>query len=432
MHLRRITSILAALITASALAGPVGAVPPENSVREWNQHTASAIFNPASASFPGAGYAPQLGAIYLAMSHGAVYDAVNAIEGGYQPYLAGLSADPGASVNAAAATAAHHVLVGLVPALPQATRDRLDAEYASSVADAAALESAASIDDGITVGAAAAAAMLAERAGDGRFPSTPFTFAQGTALGQWRSTSPPATDPFAWVANVRPFMLTSGSQLRSSGPLPLTSAEYAAEYNEVKALGSATGSTRTAAQTQLALFYTPNPVEMYNRAFRGIAGQQGLSPADEARFYAMVNLAGADALISCWNDKAFWAYWRPITAIREGDNDGNPATAGDPTWTSLIPSPPYPDQPSGYNCLTGAMMNTAAEFFGSKKFEFTVAHATPGGPSRTYSRFTDVVKDTIEARLCLGIHFRTPDVQGAIIGKRTSQWLDRHYFQPTD
>jgi hypothetical protein len=147
----------------------------------------------------------------------------------------------------------------------------------------------------------------------------------------------------------------------------------------------------------------------------------------------MLNFAGADALISCWNDKEYWSFWRPVTAIRNGDVDGNPATAGDATWTPLVGTPPYPDHPSGYNCVTGAMMNTAVTFFGTKKVTFTLHQsAAAGAPTRTYERLTDVVKDTIDARIYLGIHFRTPDVQGAVMGKQVAQWLSHHYFGPSD
>ena len=147
----------------------------------------------------------------------------------------------------------------------------------------------------------------------------------------------------------------------------------------------------------------------------------------------MVNMAGADSVINCWDDKAFWNFWRPITAIREGDADGNDKTAGDPAWTSLVPAPPYADHPSGYNCVTGGFMHAAEAFFGKGKQPFAVT-ANVGSPpapvTREYERFTDVIDDTIDARIYLGIHFRTPDEQGAGIGKDVAHWLDKHYFRP--
>lgn len=432
MHVNRLRLILAVALLTTTMAAPASADPAESVVSEWNRHAAAALMNAPGAAIPGAGQGPTVAVLHLAMVQGAVYDAVNAIVGSYQPYLAGVDAAPGASQEAAVATAAHHVLVGLTPTpLAGPVQDWLNTEYGLFMAT---IPDGVSKAAGETVGADAAATMLAARATDGRY--VPFSFSQGTGPGDWRATAmPPAvtTDPFAWVAKVDPFLLNSTSQLRTDGPLPLDSAEYAAEYNEVRALGSQTGSTRTAAQTELAMFYIPNPVEMFNRTFREISDVRGLTMADEARLFAMLNLAGADGLISCWDDKEFWSFWRPVTAIRNGDTDGNPATVGDPGWTPLVPNPPYPDHPSGYNCLTSSMMNTAVDFFGTKKVTFTVRQTTASNsPTRTYNRFTDVVKDTIDSRLYLGIHFRTPDVQGAIIGKKVAHWLDRHYFQPVD
>jgi hypothetical protein len=435
-------ALLAALVALVALAttplGGVGAAASqENSgvVRDWNRHAVNALINAPTAPTPGAGQAPQVSALHLAMVQGAVYDAVNAIDGTRQPYLTGLpAAPPDASHDAAVATAAHHVLVGLgvapVPALPQVVRDRLDALYAEALAG---IPDAAAKIDGIAAGAAAAEAMLAARSTDGRYVA--FSFTAGSEAGQWRPAPPGfASDPFAWLANVKPFVLHSQSQFQSRGPLSLRSRAYASEYNEVKALGGpdTVDSSRTDKQTALARFYTVHPVELFNRTVRVIAEQRGLSVAEEARLFAMVNMSGADGLINCWNDKAFFSFWRPITAIHEGDNDGNRRTHGDPAWTSFVPTPPYPEHPSGYNCVTGAMMHTAQDFFGKRTMNFSVVRIVPNEPdvTRVYKRFTDVVDDTIDARIYQGLHFRTAEVQGARIGKHVAHWLDQHYFQP--
>jgi hypothetical protein len=313
-----------------------------------------------------------------------------------------------------------------VPPLPQVVRDRLDVLYADALAG---IPDGAAETDGIAAGAAAAEAMLAARASDGRY--APFSFTAGSEAGQWRPVPPGfVSDPFAWVANVRPFVLQSPSQFQSKGPLDIGSRAYAKEYNEVKVLGEP-DSPRSDKQNAIARFYTVHPVELFNRTFRVIAEQRGLSVADEARLFAMINMAGADGLINCWSDKAFFNFWRPITAIHEGDNDGNRRTDGDPEWTSLVPTPPYPEHPSGYNCVTAAMMHTAEDFFGKKKMTFSVVRVVPNEPdvTRVYERFTDVIDDTIDARIYQGIHFRTAEVQGARIGKHVAHWLDRHYFQ---
>jgi hypothetical protein len=369
------------------------------------------------------------------MVQGAIYDAVNMIDGGYQPYLANLPETPvSASKAAAAATAAHHVLVGvvIVPTLSPAIIDRLDAHLADSLAAATAVDGPEAVADGTAAGAAAAAAMLADRANDGRF--VPLALTIGTEPGEWRP-APPAfiSDPYAWVARVDPFVLESTSQFRTKGPQALTSGIYAKEYNEVKTLGSI-DSVRSPEQEAIAQFFLVNPVEMFNRTFRTISTAEGLTIAEQARLFAMLNMAVADSLINCTDEKVFWSFWRPITAIRLGDEDGNPKTVGDPEWTPMLPTPPYSDHSSGYNCVTGAFMHTAEAFFGKGKMDFSLVRIVPGVPNvtRDYARFTDVIDDTIDARVYQGLHFRTADVQGAKIGKDVARWLDKHYFQPVE
>jgi len=392
----------------------------------WNVHALVALTNPATAATPGAGQGATVSGLHMAMVQLAVYDAVNSIVGGYQPYLTGLPRAPKwASQDAAVATAAHGVLMGLgrppVPALPQPVRDWLPLRYAETLAT---IPDGAAKDAGIAAGAAAAAAMLASRDGDGRFVPTAFTV--GTGPGEWRPTSG-VNDPAAWVMNVRLFTLESRSQFPTAGPRELDSGAYAREYNEVKALGSKTGSSRTPEQQALAEFYQPNPVEMYNRAFRGLTANQNLSIADEARFYAVVNVTGADTFIHCWAEKEKWGFWRPITAIREGNADGNSKTVGDTSWESFIPAPPYPDHTSGYNCLTGAFMQAAQRFFHQPNMDFSVTNLVTG-VTRDYHRFSDVYQDTIEARIAQGIHFRATDVQGARLGKQVANWVADNYF----
>jgi hypothetical protein len=334
------------------------------------------------------------------------------------------------------ATAAHHVLVGLgiapVPALPTAVITRLDTVYADFLA---AIPDGRAKTAGINAGVAAAAAMLSERTGDGRY--VPSSFTEGTGIGEWRPTSG-INDPFAWVAKVDPFLLRRASQVRTDGPFDVDSRAYAREYQEVKDYGgngTTTPTLRTPEQTATAMFFTAHPIEMYNRAFRTVAAEKDLSIVEQARFFASVNLAGADAIIGCWDDKEFWSFWRPITAIQEGDFDDNPRTVGDAGWLSLVPAPPYPDHPSGYNCVTGSFMNAAKNFFGKDKISFDLvklATATTPEATRSYTRFTDVIEDTINARIWLGIHFRAPDVQGAELGEEVADYLDDRFLEPRD
>ena len=426
-----LTGFVVILVLAVApLGGAPAASPPlvSDTVRDWNSHALAAIFNATTAAVPGAGQTPPVGTQHMAMTQLAVYDAVNSIHGGYEPYLDGLpSADPSSSLDAAVATAAHHVLVGLgiapVPALPQVVIDRLDALYADALA---AIPDGVEENGGIAAGAAAAAAMLAERTGDGRY--VPFITPVGSDPGEWRPTLPAfVNDPFAWVSKVRPFTLESSSQFRTKGPRDLASQAYAREYDEVKELGSLTTMARTPEQLAIAQFFQPNPVEMFQRALRDVTRDEGVGLVDEARFYAQLNVSAADASIHCWDEKVFWLFWRPITAIQEGDADGNPRTVGDPDWLPFIATPPYSDHTSGYNCNSGALMATAEAFLG-KKADLRITNLVTG-VTREYTRFDDVPKDTIEARILQGLHFRSADVQGARLGKDVARWVDKHYFK---
>ena len=313
------------LIAATCLVpvASVSATAAGDVVLEWNRNAVAALSNAPSATPPGAGQTPPVASIHLAMVQGAVYDAVNAIDRGHKPYIHGLpNAPKTASRPAAAATAAHHVLVGLKPPLPDAVLADLNAKYAATLAGI--LDGKAKTD-GIKAGEAAAKAMLAKRAHDGRYGT--FTFTAGTKPGQWRPELPSfVSDPFAWVAKVKPFTLKRASQFRTAGPLPMTSQQYISEFNEVKAFGAADGSARTDLQTETARFFTANPLVMMNKTLRDVAHEQNLTAAGAARLFALSSMSGADALINCWDDKAHYSFWRPITAIREAANDGNPST----------------------------------------------------------------------------------------------------------
>jgi hypothetical protein len=405
----------------------VAADEPTDMVLEWNLNAIVTLSNGSGATPPGLGQPPPASPIHLAMVHGAIYDAVNAIKRTHKPYLGGLTAPASASKAAAVATAAHHVLVGLVPATLPEVVVSLDAMYAASLAK---IGDGAAKTAGITVGAAAATAMFASRAGDGRFG--PHTFTPGTEPGEWQLVPPLNANVLGWAALVRPFTMKSPGQFRTEGPLDMASPEYAAEFNEVKALGAQVNSSRTPEQTALAAFVTGNPFLYMNRAFREIATAKGLSTNDQARLFVLTSMASADAMIGCWNDKDYWNVWRPQTAIRRAAEDGNAATVADENWWSLYPTPGYPDHPSGYNCYAGAMMHSAKAFFGTDRISFDLTSPGTTPPTtRHYDRFTDVLDDTIDGRIYTGFHFRTPDVQGAWLGKRAANWAVSHYFKPT-
>ena len=422
------TRLLSFAILGAALQAAPAYAAENDAVRVWNERAAVTFANGPAAGVPGVQFAPPVAFIHLAIVQGAVYDAVNAIKGGYDPYLPGLKAPTSASRGAAAATAAHHVLVALVDQVPltatltadvkSAIKARLNSEYASSLAEIPAGQAKVK---GIEIGAAAAAAMLANRAGDGRFGAPGFPV--GTNPGQWRPVGPAfVNDPNGWVRNVRPFTLPSPEYFHTPGPYALTSSQYAAEYNEVKALGALTGSTRSEAQTALAQWFvaTHPAVQLYG-AMRQVAASKGLTISEEARLYAMTSMSGADSMINCWAEKAHWSFWRPTTAIQLGDTDGNDATEADPAWTSLLAVPPYGDEPSGANCLFSGVMHSAKAFFGSDLADFNVT-------TRSYSRFTDVIPDVIEARIYGGLHFRRADVNGAELGRKVAEHVDANFF----
>jgi hypothetical protein len=419
MHPYRMRSVGPPLVVAALLALAAPAAARADAVIDWNQHAMDALTAPP----PGAAQAPPVAALHMAMVHGAVYDAVNAIDRHYQPYLVAPRARRWHSKDAAAATAAYRVLANIVPG----QQARLDEWYAASLA---ALPPGRAKDGGIAVGDAAAAAMIAARTNDGRFGAPGFPVGDGP--GQWRPTPPSlVNDPNAWLAVVKPFLLRSAAQVRTDGPNPLSSRRYAKEFKEVKTLGSAsTPTARTPEQDALAAFWSQSPLAMLNPVFRTLSAEHRLGIAANARLMGMLYLTTADAAIGCWNDKAWWLFWRPITAIREAATDGNPATVADTEWLPLLATPPYPDHPSGFNCLTGSFTRTLRDFFGTDRMAFAVTN-TGSGVTRAYTRFSDVPAETIDARIYQGIHFRSADEQGAELGKDVARYRTRHYFHPT-
>ncbi|QGN55713.1 vanadium-dependent haloperoxidase [Novosphingobium sp. Gsoil 351] len=409
-----------------------------DAVAVWNEKAATTLVNAPTGSPSGLGFPPPVAFIHLAIVQGAVYDAVNAIKGGHDAYLGGLQAPTSASKGAASATAAHDVLNALVDQAPltatvttdlkAAIKSRLDSDY-QGLLDT--IPNGDAKDAGKKVGAEAAAAMLANRVGDGRFGPGGFPFPSSPGPGQWRPM--PVNDPNAWVRNVKPFTLPQQDYYQTTGPNSLTSAQYTIEFNEVKALGRVTGSTRTPAQTELAYWSGGHPLPMIYAAMRQVAAAKDLTITEQARFHAMTSMSGADSLINCWAEKARWGFWRPTTAIQLAADDGNPDTAADATWTSLLALPPYADEPSGANCVFSGVMNAAKAFFGSDQAVFDIASPGPAGTTglgstRHYISFSGVIPDVIDARVFGGLHFRTGDVHGALLGQAVASYIDANFF----
>jgi hypothetical protein len=440
--LRLGVAAVAVLVAIAGLSVSARGQSAANAAIEWNAIASTAIMTTA-------GQPPHAAVLSLAMVQGAVYDAVNAIDGGHQPYLVAPPADSGDSKEAAAATAAFRVLLGF-PGLPGLFPMQLSTLQPLYDASLASVPDGAARAGGIAVGEAAARAMLAARANDGRFG--PFKFVEGFDPGAWRLAPPQgptgivARDPAPWVGFVKPFLVPNVEMLRSDGPNRLTSAAYAEDFNEIKELGSLTSTKRTADQTAAAIFWQDSGPAIWNRIYRSLATSHGLDIVDSARLFAMTNLAAADGSIGCWNDKAYWSFWRPITAIREAASDGNRATQADPNWLPLfdpsvpvsgppLVTPGFPDHPAGHTCISGATVHALRAFFGTDKVSFTAVSnkCSPAPcPPRTFDRFSDALKEIIGARVWGGIHFRTADVQGAVLGKKVAHYMSKHYFEPVD
>lgn len=397
-----------------------------DAVVDWNEITVASV----TAGRPG-----PIGVVDIALVHIAVHDAVQAMDRRFEPYFAEVPVSRvdrmKGSRSAAVAAAAHDVLIGMYPA--QAAT--LDATYFTYLANHGLTG-----DPGIAVGQQVAARVLPlRRTNPNPLPSP---FVGGNAVGVWRPTNsllgnPPSPAPFSamaapWMAAFDPFTLTSPTRFRAPTPPALTSALYARDYNEVRELGALVSAKRTAEQTDLAYFYSDATPTQWNRALRGIANRYVRKTGDSARLFALASLATADALITCWDSKVHYAFWRPVTAIQEGESDGNPATIGDPMWQSLVNNPNYPDYTSGANSVTAAMTRTLELFFATDKVTFDVTSLAPLAvqKTRTYHRFSDAARDVVDARIYLGIHFRFADVAARDQGRRVADWTFNHFLLP--
>jgi hypothetical protein len=437
-----VTVAVGALIGALGVIGVSAAPTPEanaTAVTQWNLIAANTL---AGLPMPAGGAAPA-SQINIGMVQGAVYDAVNAITPKHhQPYLLNRRFGNTASDEAAVATAAYLVLKNIVETVPQSisfpTRGTVLASLETQYdASKNAIPDSPFKNMGIAAGTAAAEAMIEARQGDGRFG--PSQFVPNANPGYWDPVAPNGTtapDPTPWVGGVEPFLLQSSSQFRSPGPNPLTSAAYAADFNEIKPLGGdgvVTPSTRTATQTYIAKWWQSNPMVSWNDVARQLITRNDLDVSDAARLLAMENLAAADAAINTWNNKYHFSAWRPFQAIRRAADDGNPATSPDPTWTPLI-SAPYPEYTSGHMGLDGAHTTVLQMFFGNAPaggYQITSAFVNPGGPAtRTFSSFSQAVDEIVEARIWAGLHFRTADVQGVQLGTNVANYAAANYFQP--
>jgi hypothetical protein len=362
----------------------------------------------------------------MAMTHTAMYDAVNSIDDTHFPYLVNQNVPGTTSREAAAAQAAHDVLLSVYPAQQVTLATALSNSLAGIPAGPAKT-------DGIALGSSVAGSIIAARANDGSTTVTPYT--PGTLPGQWRPT-PPANAPFLlpnW-ATMTPWAMTSPSQFRHpTGPPALSSAAYAADLNEVKSVGAVNSTTRTADQTNMARFWasgggTSQPTGHFNKIAQTVAAAEGNTLSENARLFALLNMAEADAVILSWDSKLHYNFWRPVTAIQLADQDGNAATDPDPAWLPLLTTPPYPDYQSGLSTIGGAAGEILKQYYGTDNLSFTAT--APGIPDRTFTSFSQMSQEVADSRMFGGIHFRFTDEQGRNDGIALGQFVFANELQP--
>lgn len=348
----------------------------------------------------------------LAILQAAVFDAVNGISKAYHQYLVAPAALPGASVQAAATQASYTALIALFPA-QQAQFNALLSASLGKVAEGQAKT------NGIAWGTTVANAVLASRATDGSTATVSYT--PGTDPGDWQPT-PPANAPAllpGW-GDVRPFTMARVANFVPDGPPDLTSQEWADDFNEVKNLGSKTSTARTAEQTEIALFWadgggTFTPPGHWNAIAGQLALADGLSLVQTARLFAQLDLAEADAAIAAWKAKFTYNFWRPITAIRNADTDGNALTLSDATWEPLLPTPPFPDYTSGHSTFSGAASAILAGYFGTDRSFST--QSDNGLLTRTFTNFAGAADEAGKSRIYGGIHYQRANEDGLATGR---------------
>jgi hypothetical protein len=387
-----------------------------DAVTDWNV----IAFDAAEASGKG-----PVTACDIAMAHVAMHDALNAIDRRYEPYAYDAEAPRGASPEAAVAAAAHDVLVIRIPN----QKAVLDAALASALA---AIPDGQAKADGVAVGRAAAAVIVALREKNGAKDITPYT--PGGKLGVWRPTPPAFAQSIGiGLGKVTPFTTARGAQFELPKPayFNLRSAEYAADYNEVKNIGGADSKTRTAEQSEIARFwYEPSP-GVHIRLAREQVVARKLDSWQSARLFALLNLAAADCLITGYDAKYRYNFWRPVTAIANGANDGNPQTKGDPKWTSYLETPSHPEYLSNHALLCAAWAEILARFIGTDQLNFTITSARPyPGITRSFTSLSQSALEAADSRVYAGVHFRSSCRDGLAIGREIGAWTFDNFLQP--
>ena len=392
--------------------------PPEDVILQWNRVLQETIRTPGQQPptiFPVRSFA---------MMHAAMFDAVNSIDGSYTPYLTNVPGSKNASIEAAAAQAAHDVLAALYPT----RQDVFGMELANSFDGIEPNR----LRQGVRVGEIVAARLLAARANDG-WTVTPPPYVLPPSPGNWQPAPAPAG--FTHYPGVTPFAITSNTQFAPNPPPSLMSAEYAADFNEVKEIGSATSATRTADQTLVARLWanvnTPTTVFfVWNNVARTVALDQETTTVENARLFALINIAFHDSLLITFTSKFQHGLWRPVTAIRRADEDGNPDTAQDSGWSPLIGNPPYPTYAGNHAAIGTSQSTTLALFFGRDDIAFQHTWEGVGGATRFYQSFTAMANEEERSRVYGGIHFTFDQVAGQAVGRNVGNYIFLNFMRP--
>jgi membrane-associated phospholipid phosphatase len=354
--------------------------------------------------------------------HLAMFEAVNAIVGDYEPYHRHITARPGTSPEAAAIAAAHRVLVVLHPG----SAPRLDALRAKALQ---AIPDGPARKNGVEVGRAAANAILALRANDGSSVAPPYI--PGIKPGDWRPTPPDSTPAFRpGLGNIATYGIKNGAQFRLGPPPSLHSRRYARDYNEVKKVGQVNCTERPRNLADVARFYAVTDTELYFIAARQVSKAQGKTLSDNARIFALVAIAISDGAIACFDTKYFYNLWRPITAIRAAATDNDPKTEPDRNWLPLIPTPPFPSYPSGHATFGAAARRILEEVYGTRGLSITLINPLAPGITLHYTSWKQITDDINESRIYGGVHYRFDQEAGASLGKRVGAYILRHKLRP--
>ena len=385
----------------------------------WNDLTLRAI---RYANVP-----PPVAVRQMAVVHLAMFDAQDGIERKYKPYLVDRRAPGGCSPEASVATAAHHTLRTLFPK----SADVLDSHYQAMLA---AIPNSGAKTNGIQWGRQVATEFLKSQQFDGGGQAVGYAYSDKP--GYWARTPPNFDKPLlpGW-GRVKPFALPSAAEFRPPQPPALTSSNWAAEYNLVKSIGATNSTTRTAEQREIALFWadgsgTETPPGHWNKIAQQLARRRNYDLLDTARLFAALNMAMADAGVVCWDTKYAYNWWRPVTAIRAGEKDGNPATEPDSNWWPLINTPPFPEHTSGHSTFSGAAAAVLAELSGSDEFQFTTVSDGLPGVVRRFRRFSDAAREAGLSRIYGGIHFPSANEGGLESGRKVGTFVACEFLQP--